>query len=148
MDGIVNAASMLWRGGENLLVPTTWTSIAGSTTVDGPRRKADLLEIGSTEAERGPSHSATDCGGLAFSLRFSEDSLSHVLAGLVSAAQVPQDRSVERPLIGKPGWYSVGQEKRLSLVVAMRCGCGGLCCWETDHHQAAVFIFAVGRFHM
>lgn len=54
-DGLVNTASMLRPEGANVRVAAGHGHIAGSTLVDGPYRKADLLEIGSTEAERGRS---------------------------------------------------------------------------------------------
>lgn len=46
---------MLWPEGVNVRVAADHGHFVGSATVDGPYRKSDLLEIGSPEAERGPS---------------------------------------------------------------------------------------------
>jgi hypothetical protein len=54
-DGIVNTQSMLWPEGVNVRVAADHGHIACSATVDSPYRNSDLLEIGSTEAERGLS---------------------------------------------------------------------------------------------
>jgi hypothetical protein len=106
---------MLWPEGENVLVDADHGDIAGCTTVDDPYRKADLLEIGSAEAERGPSHSPTDCCAPAFSLYFSEDSLPHVLQDWC-----PQRRSykiapssVERGRETDPVFHLAGEASEL-----------------------------------
>jgi hypothetical protein len=68
--GVVNTASMLWPEGQNMLVAADHGRIAGSATVDGRYRKSDLLEIGSTEAERGPSRSAVSAARPRFPCTF------------------------------------------------------------------------------
>lgn len=86
--GLVNTASMLRPEGENVRVAAGHGHIAGSTLVDGPIARLICWRLG-LPRPRGAVPFGSECCAPAFSLCFSEDSLPRVLAGLVSAAQVP-----------------------------------------------------------